>query len=155
MDLLNQDRSPLCNTRPQHILDPSIQHHLTQFSLISHGFGSPAIVAALTAIQVSCPLPHRYADICNNSPLIAFHYFITQNFLNESLKYLDKMYPTNGGGMVSSSIDKNKMDNDKKWWSRHHSLHRKQTIIRYRYCSLATQQITSKIACRRGTAIFI
>uniref|UniRef100_A0A1B0DPV1 Transcription factor AP-2 C-terminal domain-containing protein n=1 Tax=Phlebotomus papatasi TaxID=29031 RepID=A0A1B0DPV1_PHLPP len=37
-----------------------------------------------------------------------------QNFLNESLKYLDKMYPTNGG-MVSSSIDKGpKMENDKK-----------------------------------------
>lgn len=53
MDLLNQDRSPLCNTRPQHILDASIQRHLTHFSLISHGFGSPAIVAALTAIQVS------------------------------------------------------------------------------------------------------
>lgn len=53
MDLLNQDRSPLCNTRPQHILDPSIQRHLTHFSLISHGFGSPAIVAALTAIQVN------------------------------------------------------------------------------------------------------
>lgn len=53
MDLLNQDRSPLCNTRPQHILDPSIQRHLTHFSLISHGFGSPAIVAALTAINVS------------------------------------------------------------------------------------------------------
>lgn len=52
MDLLNQDRSPLCNTRPQHILDSSIQRHLTHFSLISHGFGSPAIVAALTAIQV-------------------------------------------------------------------------------------------------------
>lgn len=52
MDLLNQDRSPLCNTRPQHILDPSIQRPLTHFSLISHGFGSPAIVAALTAIQV-------------------------------------------------------------------------------------------------------
>lgn len=53
MDLLNQDRSPLCNTRPQHILDPIIQRPLTHFSLISHGFGSPAIVAALTAIQVS------------------------------------------------------------------------------------------------------
>lgn len=53
MDLLNQDRSPLCNTRPQIILDPQIQRHLTHFSLISHGFGSPAIVAALTAIQVS------------------------------------------------------------------------------------------------------
>ena len=53
MDLLNQDRSPLCNTRPQPILDPNIQRHLTHFSMITHGFGSPAIVAALTAIQVS------------------------------------------------------------------------------------------------------
>jgi len=64
MDLLNQDRSPLCNTRPQIILEPNIQRHLTHFSLITHGFGSPAIVAALTAIQ---------------------------NFLNASLKYLDKI----------------------------------------------------------------
>uniref|UniRef100_A0A182SB06 Transcription factor AP-2 C-terminal domain-containing protein n=3 Tax=Cellia TaxID=44534 RepID=A0A182SB06_9DIPT len=87
MDLLNQDRSPLCNTRPQHILDPSIQRHLTHFSLISHGFGSPAIVAALTAIQ---------------------------NYLNESIKHLDKMYPGNGGSMVTSSLDKNKMESDKK-----------------------------------------
>ena len=52
MDLLNQDRSPLCNTKPSMILDESIQRHLTHFSLITHGFGSPAIVAALTAIQV-------------------------------------------------------------------------------------------------------
>ena len=66
MDLLNQDRSPLCNTRPQQILDPSIQRHLTHFSMITHGFGSPAIVAALTAIQ---------------------------NYLNESLKLLEKVYP--------------------------------------------------------------
>ena len=53
MDLLNQDRSPLCNTRPHQILDPSIQRNLTHFSLITHGFGSPAIVASLTAVQVS------------------------------------------------------------------------------------------------------
>ena len=66
MDLLNQDRSPLCNTRPQQILEPGIQRHLTHFSLITHGFGSPAIVAALTAIQ---------------------------NYLNESLKLLEKCYP--------------------------------------------------------------
>jgi len=66
MDLLNQDRSPLCNTRPQQLLDPSIQRHLTHFSLITHGFGSPAIVAALTAIH---------------------------NYLNESLKVLEKAYP--------------------------------------------------------------
>ena len=52
MDLLNQDRSPLCNTRPQPILDPSIQRPLTHFSMVTHGFGSPAIVAALSAIQV-------------------------------------------------------------------------------------------------------
>ena len=66
MDLLNQDRSPLCNTRPNQILDPSIQRNLTHFSLITHGFGSPAIVAALTAIQ---------------------------NYLNESLKILEKSCP--------------------------------------------------------------
>lgn len=76
MDLLNQDRSPLCNSLPQHILDPSIQRHLTHFSLISHGFGSPAIVAALTAIQ---------------------------NFLTESLKHLDKMYPVSGNNVSVSS----------------------------------------------------
>jgi len=64
MDLLNQDRSPLCNTRPQPMLDHSIQKHLTHFSMITHGFGSPAIVAALTAIQ---------------------------NYINESIKYLDKL----------------------------------------------------------------
>ncbi|OTF79047.1 transcription factor AP-2-beta-like protein [Euroglyphus maynei] len=49
MDLLNQDRSPLCNGRPQPILDSNIQRNLTHFSLITHGFGSPAIVAALTS----------------------------------------------------------------------------------------------------------
>ena len=77
MDLLNQDRSPLCNTRPQQLLDPSIQRHLTHFSLITHGFGSPAIVAALTAIH---------------------------NYLNESLKVLEKAYPPPGsqqGGHVT------------------------------------------------------
>ena len=63
MDLLNQDRSPLCNTRPQQILDPSIQRHLTHFSLITHGFGSPAIVAALTAVHVSCQISIPYIDL--------------------------------------------------------------------------------------------
>merc|ERR1719220_1880800 len=72
MDLLNQDRSPLCNTRPQPILDPNIQRHLTHFSLITHGFGSPAIVAALTAIQ---------------------------NYLNESLKCIEKNIPAGGLGI--------------------------------------------------------
>merc|ERR1712003_367845 len=79
MDLLNQDRSPLCNTRPQQILDPSIQRHLTHFSMITHGFGSPAIVAALTAVQ---------------------------NYLNESIKYLDKVGGmTSGLGEIHSPFD--------------------------------------------------
>ncbi|KAH9424681.1 Transcription factor AP-2-alpha [Dermatophagoides pteronyssinus] len=75
MDLLNQDRSPLCNGRPQPILDTNIQRNLTHFSLITHGFGSPAIVAALTSVQ---------------------------NFLTESLKYLEKQlnnYSNQGGGI--------------------------------------------------------
>ena len=76
MDLLNQDRSPLCNTKPQQILDPSIQRHLTHFSLITHGFGSPAIVAALTAIQ---------------------------NYLNESIKLLDKTAPTAAQGIITAA----------------------------------------------------
>ncbi|XP_065332074.1 transcription factor AP-2-epsilon isoform X2 [Cloeon dipterum] len=90
MDLLNQDRSPLCNTRPQIILEPGIQRHLTHFSLITHGFGSPAIVAALTAIQ---------------------------NFLSESLKHLEKVYPSgNSHVSVTSSqnLDTKPKDLDKK-----------------------------------------
>lgn len=70
VELLGQDRSPLCNSRVQPVLDTSIQRNLTHFSLITHGFGSPAIAAALTSVQ---------------------------NFLNESLKYLDKQGASGGG----------------------------------------------------------
>jgi Transcription factor AP-2 len=63
VDLLNQDRSPLGNSRPTSILEPSVQRHLTHFALITHGFGSPAIVAAMAAVQ---------------------------NYLNEMIKYSDK-----------------------------------------------------------------
>lgn len=51
MDILNQDRSPIGNSRPQPVLEPEIQSYLTNFSLISHGFGSPAIIASLAAVQ--------------------------------------------------------------------------------------------------------
>lgn len=66
MDLLNQDRSPLCNTAPSRILDSNIQKHLSQFSLITHGFGAPAIVAALTAVQ---------------------------NYVSESIRFLEEKHP--------------------------------------------------------------
>ena len=88
MDLLNQDRSPLCNTRPQPILDTTIQRHLTNFSMITHGFGSPAIVASLTSIQ---------------------------NYLNESIKYLDKSYPaTSSASSLSSGLENKSLYLDAK-----------------------------------------
>nr|XP_051688002.1 LOW QUALITY PROTEIN: transcription factor AP-2-epsilon [Oryctolagus cuniculus] len=64
-DLMAQDRSPLGNSHPALILEPGVQSCLTHFSLITHGFGGPAICAALTAFQ---------------------------NYLLESLKGLDKMF---------------------------------------------------------------
>ncbi|XP_045715606.1 transcription factor AP-2-epsilon [Phyllostomus hastatus] len=64
-DLMAQDRSPLGNSRPALILEPGVQSCLTHFSLITHGFGGPAICAALTAFQ---------------------------NYLLEALKGLDKMF---------------------------------------------------------------
>ena len=70
-EVLALDRSPLCNTRPQPILDASIQRHLTHFSLITHGFGNPALTAAIQALQ---------------------------NYLSEMLKIIDKTLLVNGGG---------------------------------------------------------
>ncbi|XP_061843174.1 transcription factor AP-2-beta isoform X1 [Nerophis lumbriciformis] len=67
-DLLAQDRTPLGNSRPSPILEPGIQSCLSHFSFITHGFGSPAICAALTALQ---------------------------NYLSEALKGLDKMFLNN------------------------------------------------------------
>lgn len=77
--MLNKDRSPIGNSRAQPILEPTIQRHLAHFSLITHGFGSPAIVAALNA---------------------------TQALLTEMLKVQDKAYVAsncvNGGGSNSA-----------------------------------------------------
>nr|XP_033812966.1 transcription factor AP-2-epsilon isoform X2 [Geotrypetes seraphini] len=69
-DLLAQDRSPLGNSRPSLILEPGVQSCLTHFSLITHGFGGPALCAALTAFQ---------------------------NYLVESLKGVDKMFLSSTG----------------------------------------------------------
>ncbi|XP_067097948.1 transcription factor AP-2-beta isoform X2 [Osmerus mordax] len=70
-DLLAQDRTPLGNSRPSPILEPGIQSCLSHFSFITHGFGSPAICAALTTLQ---------------------------NYLTEALKGLDKMFLNNPPG---------------------------------------------------------
>ncbi|KAG8143070.1 hypothetical protein E2320_000347 [Naja naja] len=60
----------LATNRPTLILEPGVQSCLTHFSLITHGFGGPAICAALTAFQ---------------------------NYLVESLKGLDKMFMNSTG----------------------------------------------------------
>ncbi|XP_056597501.1 transcription factor AP-2-epsilon isoform X2 [Triplophysa dalaica] len=51
MDLMSQDRSPLGGSRPTPCLEPGVQSSLTHFSLLTHGFGTPAICAALSAFQ--------------------------------------------------------------------------------------------------------
>lgn len=98
-DLLTQDRSPLGNSRPAPIMEPGIQGCLTHFSLITHGFGSPAICAAMTSLQ---------------------------NYLNEALKQLDKMYLSSGSDTQGSSDSGNKstdkMDKHRKWELRGDSL---------------------------------
>ncbi|MEE6484260.1 hypothetical protein FKM82_013813 [Ascaphus truei] len=78
-DLLAQDRSPLGNSRPSLILDPGVQSCLTHFSLITHGFGGPAICAALTAFQ---------------------------NYLLESLKGMDKIFMSSAGNGHSAGESK-------------------------------------------------
>ncbi|TRY93743.1 hypothetical protein DNTS_028774 [Danionella cerebrum] len=51
VDLMTQDRSPLGAGRPSSCLEPSVQGGLTHFSLLTHGFGTPAICGALSAFQ--------------------------------------------------------------------------------------------------------
>ncbi|KAF8782150.1 Transcription factor AP-2-beta like protein [Argiope bruennichi] len=90
-EFLGQDRSPLCNTKMAPILPQTIQRHLTHFSLITHGFGSHAIVSALSAAQ---------------------------NYINESIKYLDKQLANYQQAAVqaadvNSIIDSNKKDDQK------------------------------------------
>ncbi|XP_067856832.1 transcription factor AP-2 gamma [Heptranchias perlo] len=86
-DMLAQDRSPLGNTCPGPILEPGIQGCLTHFSLLTHGFGSPAICAAMTSLQ---------------------------NYMNEALKALDKMYMTTGSSHSPQDNPNKTADKDEK-----------------------------------------
>lgn len=95
MDLMNQDRSALGNTRPQVILEPNIQRHLSHFSLITHGFGSPTLVASFTALQ---------------------------NYLTEMLKYIDKNYPNtqsttslSSAGLADPKAKAEKTSDSREW----------------------------------------
>ena len=49
--MLAQDRSPVGNCRLPPVIDPTMQRHLSHFSAITHGFGAPAMTAALNVLQ--------------------------------------------------------------------------------------------------------
>ena len=51
LDVLSQDRSPVGNSRLPPVIDPTMQRQLSHFSAITHGFGTPAMVAALNVVQ--------------------------------------------------------------------------------------------------------
>lgn len=67
-DLLAQDRSPLgTNSRVTPILDVSIQRHLTHFSYVTHGFGTPAIIGAMAALQNYLTEMSKFSDKTMNT----------------------------------------------------------------------------------------
>ncbi|XP_012879749.1 PREDICTED: transcription factor AP-2 gamma [Dipodomys ordii] len=86
-DLLNQDRTPNGNSRPTPVLETSIQNCLSHFSLITHGFGSQAICAAVSALQ---------------------------NYIKEALMAIDKSYMSPGDQSPADSKSLEKMDKHRK-----------------------------------------
>uniref|UniRef100_A0A914ICD5 Transcription factor AP-2 C-terminal domain-containing protein n=1 Tax=Globodera rostochiensis TaxID=31243 RepID=A0A914ICD5_GLORO len=50
-NLLAADRSPICDRRPELVLEPAIQKQLTHFSMITHGFGGIAMLSLLEALH--------------------------------------------------------------------------------------------------------
>lgn len=87
-ELLNQDRTPNGNNRPVPVLEANIQNCLSHFSLITHGFGSPAICAAVSAMQ---------------------------NYIKEALVVIDKSYMNPGDqSPADSSKTLEKMEQHRK-----------------------------------------
>uniref|UniRef100_A0A9J2P3B0 Transcription factor AP-2 C-terminal domain-containing protein n=1 Tax=Ascaris lumbricoides TaxID=6252 RepID=A0A9J2P3B0_ASCLU len=51
MEVLQLDRSPLLNNKPEPVLEENLQRPMTNFSLVTHGFGTPAILAGMTTFM--------------------------------------------------------------------------------------------------------
>ncbi|KRZ97496.1 Transcription factor AP-2-delta [Trichinella sp. T8] len=112
--LLNQDRSPLCNSRDPPILEPNIQRHLTHFSLLTHGFGSPAICSALSAVLSYIGESLKYLErhssstqsASSSSPqsdqAIAEHYHLQQQQQQQSNRESSQLTPVSGPPPSSS-----------------------------------------------------
>ena len=78
-DMFSNDRSPTCPPlRPDrsHTLDNKTQTSLTNFSLLTHGFGTPTFQAVLSTLQ---------------------------NHFSEMIKAIDKTYPAVPGQMGNGS----------------------------------------------------
>lgn len=75
-DLLYQDRTSNGNSRPTPVLETNIQNCLSHFSLITHGFGSQAICAVVSAVQ---------------------------NYIKEALITIDKSYMNPGDQSLADS----------------------------------------------------
>lgn len=87
-ELLNQDQTPNGNNRPVLVLEANIQNCLFHFSLITHGFGSPAICATVSA---------------------------RQNYIKEALVIIDKSYMNPGDqSPADSSKTLEKMEQHRK-----------------------------------------
>ncbi|KAK0425656.1 hypothetical protein QR680_009303 [Steinernema hermaphroditum] len=79
------DRSPICASMPQMlILDTDVQKKMTHFSLLTHGFGNPAVGAVLECVQT---------------------------ILSEALRFIDQNYPHIAGVVTAPPMDFGQMMN--------------------------------------------
>ena len=63
-------------------LDPEVQKHLTNFSLITHGFGGPAMVAVLNAFRHYLNSMRANYEKCMNLPPNAATSAAGERFMN-------------------------------------------------------------------------
>ncbi|KAK6040639.1 transcription factor AP-2, partial [Cooperia oncophora] len=72
-DLLSADRTPLTPfvtpMRPLVALDPSIQQHLSHYTLMTHGFGGVAMVAVLESVKAMIDESIKYLDRNCSQPM--------------------------------------------------------------------------------------
>ncbi|EYC18090.1 hypothetical protein Y032_0028g1669 [Ancylostoma ceylanicum] len=77
-DLLSADRTPLTPfialTRPSVTLDPTIQQHLSHYTLMTHGFGGVAMVAVLESVKCMIDECIKYLDrTCSQAMYIPYN----------------------------------------------------------------------------------
>uniref|UniRef100_A0A1I7TTB7 TF_AP-2 domain-containing protein n=2 Tax=Caenorhabditis tropicalis TaxID=1561998 RepID=A0A1I7TTB7_9PELO len=65
-ELLSCDRTPLTPYFPRNMLpiDPSVQQHLSHFTLMTHGFGNVAMSAVLESVKLMIDESIKYIDRC-------------------------------------------------------------------------------------------